>query len=320
LNEQALSHPNPQTDLTGGKWGKGFSANQSVRKAARCILEARLKAIWHWLPLAAEKSDEDAEYVHQLRISVRRAAQALRMFADLLPDDLREAVRARLRQIRLAADGARNWDVLRACFAHSAASPAEGVTARFAAQTQQRRREAQQPLVDVYHELTAAGFAAQIDALLSALQSSRKGKADRSFRQQARRYLRPVLKKFFKAAAAGVSNDEALHRLRLRTKKLRYTMELVAVAFAPGFRRRLYPRISMLQDMMGTVTDHATTQVLFQDWLRTSPDVEERAFCEGVLLAESRAHADVHREFLAVWTPETVARLRRQFGLYCDLP
>ena len=95
-------------------------------------------------------------------------------------------------------------------------------------------------------------------------------------------------------------------------------MEIVAVAFASGFRKKLYPEIGALQDAMGTVNDHAMANRLFRDWFDKSQDAEERAFLEGLLLAEGRAHEDLRQAFLATWTPKTVGRLQRQFGVYCS--
>ena len=40
-------------------------------------------------------------------------------------------------------------------------------------------------------------------------------------------------------------------RLRIRTKKLRYTMEIVAVAFDSAFRKKLYPQVTLFQDLLG---------------------------------------------------------------------
>ena len=94
------------------KWCTGVLSDQPVGEVARCILEARLRAVWSRLPLAAEKSAEDVEHVHQLRVATRRAVASVRLFSTLVPDEVCRDVRATLRQIRLAADEARNWDVL----------------------------------------------------------------------------------------------------------------------------------------------------------------------------------------------------------------
>ncbi|MGD0519393.1 MAG: CHAD domain-containing protein, partial [Thermoguttaceae bacterium] len=150
--------------------------------------------------------------------------------------------------------------------------------------------------------------------------SQRHTKAKLKFKRQAQRYLKTVLKKFFKAADADLSNDEALHNLRIRTKKLRYTMEIVAIAFEPAFRERLYPRMSLLQDFMGVLNDHATTKELFRDWASKSQDTEQRLFLEGFLFAETRALQELRQTFLAMWMPKEVTRLRRQFRMFCGLP
>src|SRR5207248_2386197 len=65
----------------------------------------------HFLPLAVDKPHEDAEHVHQLRVGTRRAAAALRVFADALPHKLLKGTRRTLRRIRRAAGDARDWDV-----------------------------------------------------------------------------------------------------------------------------------------------------------------------------------------------------------------
>jgi hypothetical protein len=58
------------------KWVPIVAPEEGVREVASGTLAARLATVQHYLPLAAEKSDEDVEYVHQLRVWTRRAAAA----------------------------------------------------------------------------------------------------------------------------------------------------------------------------------------------------------------------------------------------------
>ena len=76
--------------VAASKWGKGLSPDQPTSEVARTVLDARLKTVWHWLPLAAEKSEEDVEYVHQLRVA---GAPSRRGPAGLLRSDSRRNVR-----------------------------------------------------------------------------------------------------------------------------------------------------------------------------------------------------------------------------------
>ena len=310
MTEPALLEAEPTAVPTDSKWIAGISPDRPVCEVAGLVLVARLKAVHHFLPLAAEKSDEDNEYVHQLRISVRRAVEAVRIFSGLMEEA--EALRDRLRRIRLAADEARNWDVMVERFSHGGDIPTKILD-----QIKARRREAQGPMVAIYQETTADACEAKIEKLVQEVESHRQGDGKRRFGREAPQYLVPVVKKFFKAAESDLTTDESFHALRIRTKKLRYTMEIVAVAFDSAFRKRLYPQVTLFQDLLGTVNDHAKAKTLFGDWLSKSEDAEQKAFLEGLLLAEQRATEDLRAAFLATWRPKVVSGLKRQFRAYC---
>ncbi|MGO8752760.1 MAG: CHAD domain-containing protein [Thermoguttaceae bacterium] len=312
MTEQALLEAERTAVPTDGKWTASVSPDRPVCEVASQVLATRLKAACQSLPLAAEKSDEDVEYVHQLRISVRRAVEALRVFSGLMEETEVDPLRDRLRRIRLAADDARNWDVMAERFSHGG-----GVPAKIVEQIKARRREAQGPIVVAYQEATADDCEAKIGKLVQDVESHRQGDGKRRFGRRAPHYLVPVVKKFFKAAESDLTTDESLHELRIRTKKLRYTMEIVAVAFEPAFRKNLYPQVTLFQDLLGTVNDHATVKTLFGDWLSKSEEAEQKAFFEGLLLAEERATKDLRAAFLATWTPKVVSGLKRQFRAYC---
>jgi CHAD domain-containing protein len=307
-----LLEKEPAAVVTDSKWTAGISPNQPACEVAAGVLSARLKAVCQSLPLAAESSSEDVEYVHQLRIAARRAVEALRVFSGLIEEAQANPVRDRLRRIRLAADEARNWDVMAERFSHGG-----GIPSKIVEHIEARRREVQGPIVAVYQEIRADAFEAGIESLVQEVALHRQGDGKRQFGRQAPQYLAPVVKKFFRAAESDLTSDESLHGLRIRTKKLRYTMEIVAVAFDPAFRKKLYPKVTLFQDLLGTVNDHATTRTLFEDWRSKSEDLEQKAFLEGLLLAEERATEDLRAAFQATWTPKVVSALKRQFRAYC---
>jgi CHAD domain-containing protein len=312
MTEQELLEAEPTAVSSDSKWITGFSPDQPVCEVASRVLAARLKAVCHSLPLAAEKSDEDVEHVHQLRISVRRAVEAVRVFAGLIEKAEADPLRDRLRRIRLAATEARNWDVMAERFSHGGDSSAQ-IIERIKA----HRRETQGPIVAIYQEFTADACEAKVEKLVRQVELHRQGDGKRRFGRQAPQYLVPVVKKFFKAAESDLTTDESFHALRIRTKKLRYTMEMVAVAFDSAFRKKLYPRVTLFQDLLGTVNDHATAMRLFGEWLSKSENAEQKAFVEGLLLAEQRATEDLRAAFLATWTQKVVSGLKRQFWAYC---
>ena len=222
------------------------------------------------------------------------------------------ALRDRLRRIRLAADEARNWDVMAERFSHGG-----GISAQIIERIKAHRREVQGPIVAICQEITADACEAKIEKLVQEVESHRHGEGKRRFGRQAPQYLAPVVKKFFKATESDLLSGEALHALRIRTKKLRYTMEIVAVTFDSAFRKNIYSQVTLFQNLLGNVNDHITAELLFRDWLSKSEDAEQKAFLEGLLLAEDRATEDLQEAFLATWTPKVVSGLKRQFRAYC---
>jgi CHAD domain-containing protein len=203
-------------------------------------------------------------------------------------------------------------------FLHCPDISGDGVVRTIVEEIARRRQTAQQPLVAVYQELLDAQYHQRIEDLLTSLQSARGHEAKQDFGHYARAYFHTMLKTFSRAAAANLSDDKALHRFRICTKKIRYTMEMVAVAFEPAFRKELYPKVSLLQDILGII-DHAMGRVVFHDWSLSARDAEEKAFLEGLVLAEARAQRDVRQAFFAQWTPKSVEELLRQFDIHCGL-
>ena len=189
--------------------------------------------------------------------------------------------------------------------------------AKLSEQIKARRREVQGPIVAVYQEISADACEAKIEKLVQEVESHRHGEGKRRLGRQAPQYLVSVVKKFFKAAEADLTTDGSFHALRIRTKKLRYTMEIVAVTFDSAFRKKLYPQVTLFQDLLGTLNDHTTAKTLFGDWVSNPEDAKQKAFLEGLLLAEERAIKDLRAAFLATWTPMVVSGLKRQFRAYC---
>ena len=292
-------------------WVEGISSNESVCKVASRVLDTRLKAICHWLPLAAENSDEDIEYVHRLRLSVRRAVEAARIFSGLIEEAEYDELREKLRRIRLAADDSRNWDVLCGRVSHGGYIPA-----KLLEQIKAGRRKVQEPIKAAYQEYTTEACGEKFTKLVQEVESHGNNEGKRRFVRHARKYLRPVVKKFFQAAQSDLTTYKSLHGLRIRTKKLGYTMEIVAVAFAPAFRKKLYPQVVIFENLLGTMNDHATEKSMFMDLLSNSESLEQKAFLEGLLMAEERAIADLKAGFLAIWTPKVVSDLKRRFRAY----
>ena len=97
---------------SAGNWMEGVSPEDRVSDVAALTLQKCLQSVLHYLPLAADKANEDPEHIHHLRVWTRRSAAALRLYKGLLPRRRRRSIKKQLKRIRTAANDARDLDVL----------------------------------------------------------------------------------------------------------------------------------------------------------------------------------------------------------------
>ena len=87
--------------------------------------------------------------------------------------------------------------------------------------------------------------------------------------QNARRVLPGLLQAYFEEGRALAGSQPApaeLHRLRLATKRLRYTLELFRPCYGPGMEGRL-GGLRKIQQYLGEINDCAATERLLDEHL-----------------------------------------------------
>src|SRR5262245_49057832 len=197
------------------KWIADLRADMPASAAAQITLSLRLGAVRDRLPDAVFRSEDDHEHVHQLRVSTRRAAAAMRLFADCVPEALHRKTRKALRALRRSAAEARDWDVFLAM-----------LQARLPKATSGQRRgldfllgfaHGQRVLAQDHLRLAfsdkAETFAAHVqqtnDALLAARDSRKK------LGELAGPMLTNLLRELETAARGNLEQYEALHQVRI---------------------------------------------------------------------------------------------------------
>ena len=297
------------------KWIPGVSPDDRTSDVARRTLRSRLAAVHHYLPLAAEKSDEDNEYVHELRVATRRTTAALRLYADMLPRRRTARMERHLKQIRRAAGDARDCDVLAQRLSEG---HADAEAQRFLERVRSRRRKAQRPIQAFYRRLKKDDrFDRWVKNLLRGVRPRGKTKAepkDPLFGVWAGTHLRRIVKRFFKAAPTGDTDVPALHRLRIRAKELRYAMELLAGAFRPDFVETLYPIVEILQQQLGEISDHAIALASIRPRIGSADDPAEADHLRTLLEDEQAGLDRTRRAFLQWWTPQRKDDLCARFN------
>ncbi len=212
---------------------------------------------------------DDPEWLHQMRIGVRRLRACLALAARMLAPTRVHPLRAELRWLAQVLGQARDWDVfaLETLPAFSAAV-ARGSNAAalkpalrtLATQADVRRAEAR---LAAHTALGSGRFLRLVLTAAALADAPTTGSPDpSSLAASARTSARPQLKRRHRgllALGANLANaaPEIRHAARLAAKKLRYAAEFYAPLFEQK-RARAYRRaLSILQEELGAWNDAA---------------------------------------------------------------
>jgi triphosphatase len=285
-----------------------LSADMTVNDAFEAIA---------WATLNHMQSNErgmqaggEPEYLHQMRVALRRLRSAFGVFSHVLPEPAVAPIVAELKWLASRLGPARDWDVfvtetlppIRATFAKHAALAQfarECALPQRAANRKARRAVGsgryQRLVLSLAGQLAAERWSGQMD--LSALVASQAPVTEFAAAVLDRRYAR-VRKRGRKLNALAAPE---LHRLRIAIKKFRYAVEFLATLFEPKQARDLRARLAKLQDILGAMNDAAMVVRLTEGAFGAKPD---RAVSEarGILLGWSHGRAvTLNRELRVAW-------------------
>ena len=284
------------------------SASEAVLPVAARELEARLVKVSELLPLAARHSAEDVEYVHELRVATRRAFAGMRVFAELLPGRASRRLLKLLRRIRHAAGKARDCDVLLARWR------VDPEASRLLRRLGRRRHSAQRTLETTCDRLQGSDrLAGRIARVLHGVTSQGGHPAATggpTLGEWARSALENTVESFFRAAVDPARNEAALHRFRIRTKQLRYVLEIVAGALPPVFSTEVVPAIEVLQKKLGAITDR---RVARDRLLEGHGKAQAARKFERLVGVERAELATVTAAFSSWWTTDRADALHLRF-------
>jgi CHAD domain-containing protein len=234
---------------------------------------------------------EDPEAVHQARVACRRVRSTLRTFRGVLEPAWTKRLRDELKWLAGLLGGVRDADVLYARLEEGLATLQEADRAagrplldRLAGE----REEARARLIGAMGE---ERYAALLDDLVAAARAPAVlAEAARPAAELLPPQVASARSKLRKAVrrAGDDPSDEALHKIRIRAKRLRYAAEAVAPAVGKP-AERLGKAAEGLQDLLGDQHD----AVVAEAWLRQAVDrgPRDRALVAGQLIALQQAAA-----------------------------
>ncbi len=209
-------------------------------------------------------ADLDVEFLHDLRVAVRRARSALKLVGDCLPGAGVARLAADLRWMGDLTTPTRDMDVLLQALSSTGGAAAEPLLRHLAERRAQSWSRLSTQIRSSRWKTALRRWAAVTRGGSSAVPGGRpvealaRERAGRAYRRALRRAL----------ALGPASPPERFHSLRKRCKELRYLLEFFAPTLDGGEYRELLTVLRSLQDCLGEFQD---TQVQESELLKLAP-------------------------------------------------
>ena len=254
--EQALAaagrHPGDYT----GKISVRLEPQQPAAAAVATVLTSLLDTLEANVPGTIR--DIDTEFLHDLRIAVRRTRSALKLAGDVLPAGLAARFRPEFKWLGDLTTPTRDMDVYLLGYGGMAAGLVAASSADlepFRAHLARKRAAEQRQLARGLRNPKFSRLSRDWREALAAVPAGRRARptartlADQRIRKAHRRVLADG------AAITPASAPEALHDLRKRAKELRYALEIFGSLYDPGAHWQAIRELKALQDCLGLFQD-----------------------------------------------------------------
>jgi CHAD domain-containing protein len=284
----------------------------------------QLVAVMHQ-NLPGVRKDIDSEFLHDFRVSVRRARSLLGQTKGVLDQATTADLTTRLKDMGAITGNLRDLDVYLLKKAEYTAMVADvlkpGVAQLFSALTR-KRRYAKDRMIK---RMAADAFAADMQVLDAFVRSDPLAESEapaghRPIGAMARTVIhkryRRIVKKGRKITAA--TPDEELHRLRIDCKKLRYLLEFFTSLFPRNQMKILIKQLKQLQENLGDFNDLSVQQEFLIEYLqgltpRSSQGMVLAAAIGGLITRLGIEHQRVRSQFLSVFARFDDAENRKRF-------
>jgi CHAD domain-containing protein len=274
LHDEAVAAAGGRPGGVPSKPRVALNREQRSDEAAAAVLTPLFEAIEANLPGAA--ADVDSEFLHELRVAVRRSRSAARQLAGAFPPAPLRKLRTELRWLQQVTGPARDLDVhlldlddLRAELPAGPAADLDPLREVVAERRQAEQRRAARALRSARTRRLLADWSKLLEELV-ALPEEDRPDAGRPIGELAGERIRAVHRRMLKSGRAidDASPPEELHELRKQGKELRYLLELFGGLYPERVVKPLVASLKALQDTLGRFQDREVQAQL----LRASAD------------------------------------------------
>ena len=214
----------------------------------------------------------DPEFLHQLRVGLRRLRSALRAFSPLVTKASVRPVARELKAVVARLGGARDWDVFYAMLSQQVAPPAgrSPEMARLLRKVGARRSAARAQAREALGSPAFQKFLLHLMRWTEQAPWRRSAQGRRAVAYPVGRFGRRTLarqerKALRRAQRIDWTDPAARHRLRILVKRLRYACEFFSDVLPVKSARRYLDRLEAVQDVLGELNDIAVGSRLLEE-------------------------------------------------------
>lgn len=286
---------------------RSFAAFQALSFACLAHLDANR---------AGMLANDDPEYLHQMRVALRRLRAVFSVFSAVLPKPATAAPLVEIRWLGHALGPARDWDVFvaqrllpvatrhpehRGLVALQRACERAHAAAQRRARRAVRSRRYQSLLLDLGSWLAGESWASLLPLNTAhALQRPVRNFAEAAFVRRLRQVRR-------RGQHLARLDTARLHRLRIAVKKLRYCETFFAPLFPACCHPALRTALAALQDALGGINDSMIAVRLLEQTTGPTRSTVLQEACKLVMRSNQAALVVHRRKLQNAWKALRVA-------------
>lgn len=269
--------------------------DQSVSDALRCLIADCLSHVQSNVLGVLLKAD--AEYLHQVRVYLRRLRVVLSIALRYQPDTELASLREQVSELCVGLGRSREWDVF-------VTQTLGSICARFPQHeglqeiTRASERARKQQHETIAQQLGSPDFQRMLLRFGAWIHSQQPDTSPIALKVLVSSSLKKRLKDVDKYGEALLKDDmEQLHRLRIACKKLRYCIEMFDSLIDRKKSKTYLGVLTDLQDVLGRFNDHAVAQRLIDS-------LDNKTRHEVIVLIRKELARDVdelNTEFIKAW-------------------
>lgn len=226
-------------------------------------------------------ADWDTEFLHDLRVAIRRTRSGLSLVKKVLPDTVVDRFTKAFSRLGTLTGPTRDLDVYllnRETYVQRLAPTLQPGLLLFFAELERRRQIEQKKLVRVLRAKTTRNVLASWRRTLRSRDRQPAPLAEMPTVEVASRIIRKRFKRVLKDGRAldASTPDPEVHRLRIQCKKLRYAMEFFSALYPKQDMQGLLRHLKKLQDILGSFNDLSVQQEMLRTTMKKVPTGSQR--------------------------------------------